>query len=114
MSKPWLKKNNEKVIEVMGAKIWLKPLTFGEARKAIKEATRINMVTRQAEVDPSLLAVLRALYQIKDWELTDEEGNKLPITLETIDNVLDEHFVSEMIQKITELDNNGVTEDEKK
>jgi P2-related tail formation protein len=113
-NKPWLKKNDEKVIEVMGAKITLKKMTFGESRKAIKEAMKINMVTKQTEVDPSLLGVLRALAQIKDWELTDENDNKLPITLDTLDNLLDENFVAELIQKINEQDQNSVSDAEKK
>lgn len=112
-NKPWLKKNDEKVIEVMGAKITLKKLSFGESRKVVKEATKFNPFANKAEVDPSLLAVLRALYQIKDWDLTDENDNKLPITLETIDN-LNEDFVAQLLQKINEHDDNGVTEEEKK
>jgi hypothetical protein len=113
-NKPWLKKNDEKTIEVMGAKITLKRMTFGESRKAIKEAMKVNMVTKQAEVDASLVGVLRALAQIKDWELTDENDQKLPITLDTLDNLLDEGFVGELIQKISEQDDNSVTETEKK
>jgi hypothetical protein len=112
-NKPWLKKNDEKVIEVMGAKITLKKLTFGESRKAVKEAMKFNPITQKAEVDPSLIGVLRALYQIKDWDLTDENDNKLPITLETLDS-LHEDFVAQLIQKISEQDDNGVTEEEKK
>lgn len=113
-NKPWLKKNDEKVIEVMGAKITLKKMSFGESRKAIAQAMKVNMVTQKAEVDASLVGVLRALAQIKDWELTDENDNKLPITLDTLDNVLDESFVGELIKAINEKDENSPTETEKK
>lgn len=113
-NKPWLKKNDEKTIEVMGAKVILKRMSFGESRQAISKAMKVNMVTQKAEVDASLVGVLRALAQIKDWELTDENDNKLPITLDTLDNVLDEDFVGELIQKINEQDDNTPTETEKK
>lgn len=114
MTKPWLKKNDEKTIEVMGAKITLKPLTFGASREAISKAMKINLETQKPEVDATLVGILRAIAQIKDWELTDEEGNKLPITLETFDNLLDENFVGELIKAIGEQDDNSVTEAEKK
>lgn len=114
MTKAWLKKNTEKTIEVMGAKIHLKTMSFGESREAIKQAMKIDVNTKKADVDASLVGVLRALYQIKDWELTDENDNKLPITLDTLDNVLDEEFVGELIDKITNLGDSGVTEPEKK
>ena len=113
-NKPWLKKNDEKTIEVMGTKVTLKRMSFGESRQAISKAMKVNMVTQKAEVDASLVGVLRALAQIKDWELTDENDNKLPITLDTLDNVLDEDFVGELIQKINEQDDNTPTETEKK
>lgn len=99
--KPWLNKKDEgKSIEVMGAKIFLKPLKYGKAREALNVALKVNTVTGQASMDSGLLATLRALYQIKDWELTDENDEKLPITLETLDEVLGEDFVQLMIQEI--------------
>jgi hypothetical protein len=113
-NKPWLKKNDEKIIEVMGAKVTLKKMSFGDSRQAISKAMKIDMNTKKADVDASLVGVLRALAQIKDWELTDENEEKLPITLDTLDNILDEEFVGELIQKINEQDENQVNETEKK
>jgi P2-related tail formation protein len=113
-NKPWLKKNEERTIEVMGAKVTLKKMSFGDSRKAINDSMNIDMNTGKAKVDASLVGVLRALYQIQDWELTDENDNKLPITLDTLDNILDEEFVGELVQKITAQDNNQVDPNEKK
>lgn len=113
-TKPWLKKqNDEKVIEVMGAQITVKKLTFGESRKAIQGAMKYNPVTKQVDIDQTLASILRTVAMIKDWNLTDENDNKLPITFETIES-LDETFVAELIQKISEVDDNGVSDDEKK
>jgi len=113
-NKPWLKKKDEnKVIEVMGAKITVKSLTFGDSRKAIQGAIKQNPVTKQVEVDQTLASVLRSIAMIADWELTDENDNKLPIDFNTIES-LDETFVSELIQKLNEVDNNEVTAEEKK
>lgn len=113
-NKPWLKKTNEREIEVMGAKISLKPLAFGDSRKAISQAMKIDMATQKTEVDASLVGILRALAQIKDWDLTDEDDNKLPITLDTLDNLLDEEFVGELIQKISEVSDSSPSDKEKK
>lgn len=112
--KPWLKKTDEKVIEVMGAKVTLKPMTWGESRKAVSQSMKVDVKTGEPDVDASLIGVLRALAQIKDWELTDENDKKLPVTLDTLDNELNEEFVSELISEINEQDDNHMNDDEKK
>jgi maltodextrin utilization protein YvdJ len=113
-NKPWLKKNDERTIEVMGCKIVLKKMTFGESRKAISGAMNMNVMTGKATVDASLAGVLRTIAQIKDWDLTDENDEKLPITLATFDNLLDEDFVGEVIKKVSDQDDNNVTAKGKK
>jgi hypothetical protein len=113
-NKPWLKKqNDEKVIEVMGAKITVKKLTFGESRKAIQGAIKYNPMSKQQEVDQTLASVLRSVAMIKDWELTDENDEKLPIDFNTFE-MLDEEFAGELIQKLNAEDDNEVTAEEKK
>lgn len=115
--KPWLaKKDTQKVIEVLGAKITLKPLKYGKAREALSLALTVNQKTNKAAVDSGLLATLRALHQIADWELTDENDEKLPINLNTLDELLDESFVQELVQEISTqgTPDSSVSEDEKK
>lgn len=112
-NKPWLKKkDSEKVIEVMGAKVTVKKLTFGESRKAIQGAIKFNPVSKQPEIDQTLASILRSVAMIKDWELTDENDEKLPITFDTFES-LDEEFAGELIQKLNEVDENEVTAEEK-
>jgi hypothetical protein len=118
MTKPWLVKKDSKetFVEVMGAKVYLKPLKYGKSREAMSIAVKVNPMTGKADMDTGLLATLRALYQIKDWELTNENDEKLPITLETLDNELSEEFVEKLIQAINlkTQGKNEVTEEEKK
>lgn len=113
--KPWLKNDTEgrKTIEVMGAKIKVRKLTFGESRKAISGAIRYNPVTKESEIDQTIAGILRSVAMIEDWELTDENDEKLPIDFNTIES-LDEEFVSELIQTMNAEDDNEVTQEEKK
>lgn len=113
-TKPWLKKKGSKVIEVMGAKVTLKPISFGDSRNAVAQCIDIDPMTKKTKVDATLLGVLRTIAQIEDWELTDDNGNKLPVTLETFDESLDENFASEIVRKVQEASDQGVTEAEKK
>lgn len=112
-NKPWLKKENDRFVNVMGAKIELKALSYGKARQAMSLATDINSHTKQVSLDSGLLSTLRTLYQIKDWDLTDDNDKKLPITLDTFDNILDEDFVNELIEKVDD-EGAGLEEAEKK
>lgn len=112
--KPWLaKKDTDKFVEIMGVKIYLKALKYGKSREALSLALKVNTTTGTASMDSGLLATLRALYQVKSWELTDENDEPLPITLATLDE-LDDDFVSLMIQAINELGGQEVTPAEKK
>ncbi|TWJ39646.1 hypothetical protein CHCC5027_3559 [Bacillus paralicheniformis] len=114
MSKPWLKKHDEKVIEVQGAKVTVKKISFKDSRNAIKAAVKVNPQTKETEADAMLLSLLRVLAMVKDWELTDENGDKLPITMHTFDHLLDEDFASELIAAVQEAFPSGATEEEKK
>lgn len=113
-NKPWLKKKvqvNE--ITVMGATIKLKPLGFGDSRKATQQAMEINFETKETKIDATLLGTLRTLYQIEDWDLTDDNDQKLPIALETLDE-LDEGFVNQLIAEVQQASVSQVSADEKK
>ncbi|QFG05169.1 tail assembly chaperone [Bacillus phage 019DV002] len=112
-NKPWLKKKTNREITVMGAKIQLKNLSFGEARRAISGGVKINK-DGTPDVDVTMLQAKRSLAVIADWDLTDENDVKLPIDLDTLDN-LDESFASELIQEVTAaISADELSEDEKK
>lgn len=114
MSKPWLKKHETKVIEVEGAKVTVKKISYKDSRNAIKEAIKLNPKTKETEADAILLSTLRTIAMIEDWELTDENGDKLPINLHTFDNLLDDEFASLLVGAVQEAFPQGVTEEEKK
>jgi hypothetical protein len=110
--KPWLKKQETYKLNVMGATIEIRKLTFGEAKQLQKFYMGENGVK---EIDLIEYQLKRLFKSIVDWDLTDEEGNKLPITLETLEN-LDEGFVSELIQAFWDFSekNNHISEAKKK
>jgi hypothetical protein len=113
-NKPWLKSNEgEEVIEVMGAKVTLKPFTYGMSRRATQASMKVDPFTRKVEMDAGLMGLLRTLYRIKDWDITDENDEKLPISLDTLD-MLSEEFVNELLQKANVAEDIAVTESEKK
>lgn len=101
-NKPWLRKKQAvEFVEVMGVKVFLKALTYGKSRQATSLAMKIDYNTQEIDMDANLLALLRAIYQISSWELVDDKDKPLPITLKTFDDILDEEFVNELIQKIS-------------
>ena len=112
--KPWLKKTDENEIEVLGSKIVLKKISFGASRSAVNASVKIDPKTQKTDVDATLLSVLRTIGQIKDWDLTDENDEKLPINLNTFDEVLDEEYASKIIEAVQKHTEPGVTEKEKK
>jgi len=113
-NKPWLKKDNDtKEIIVMGAKLEIRKLTFGESRKSINGAFRHNPITKQNELDQTLAGILRSIKMIVSWELTDENDKELPIDIGTFD-MLDEEFVSELVQVMNTEDESELDEKEKK
>lgn len=112
--KPWLKKErNDEVVEVMGAKIVLKALSYGKAREAVALAMKLDMQSGQMDMDATLLAALRALYQIKEWDLTDEKDKPIPVTLKQLDD-MDPDFVNELVKVIGEVGQPTVDALEKK
>ncbi|WPF64876.1 hypothetical protein FBHYGVHD_CDS0029 [Staphylococcus phage MVC_VPHSA1] len=113
MAKAWLRKEKTDVIEVMGATIELRNLSFGETRTIVGEST--TQKGKAVFTDNTKVGILRVIKAIKSWDVTDENENVLPLELNTFDNILDEEFVAEVILKVNEfLDGKAVTEQEKK
>lgn len=112
--KSYLKSKEVKVLTIEGEKISVKKIAFGETRKAMTIATIVDNKTKTASVDSGLVAVLRTIYAITDWDLVGEDGEKLPIDLDTFDNVLDEEFVGSIIQEVNDfLGDEGLKDAEK-
>lgn len=113
-TKPWLRKKESDFVELHGVKIHYKKLSFGDSRKIAEQATTFDKQGRPVKNDMSLAMTLQVVKSITDWELTDEAGEKLPISLDTFDNELDPDFVGEIVQAVHGKIDAGVTEGEKK
>lgn len=99
---PWLQDNTLKTANVNGVRITYKNLLFGEDRRIQNEAIKYDPKTgKPSGVDVTLMGVAQAVARIVDWELTDTEGNKLPISVETFDNVLDGEWATDIIAAVT-------------
>jgi hypothetical protein len=113
----YLRKEEVQVIEVMGQKIKIAPLSYGK-RKAIQTSfMKMNPRTLDMEVDNENLFKMDDtlhLNKIKDWDLLDEDNNKLPITMHTIEELLEPSFVTALFAEINKVLPETVTEDEKK
>ena len=100
--------------EIMGHKITFKTLTWGAKQAALREATKWTRGTGGAlepDIDPWTLNDLLLIGSIEDWDIQDESGQPVPLTLEGIRSlrpVLAEMLIAEM-QAF-----NGITEEERK
>lgn len=111
---PWLQDNSLKTTEVNGVRITYKNLAFGEDRRIQNEAVKYDSKTgKPSGVDITLMGVATAVAKIVDWELTDGDGEKLPISVETFDNVLNGEWATDIIDAVNN-DNKKVTEEKKK
>lgn len=113
-AKPWLMKKEQNFIELYGCKIHYKTLSYGESRKIAEQCTTFDKMGRPVKNDLSLAMTLQVIGGITEWEITDEAGEVLPITLDTFDNELDPNFVGEIIEALHAKVDKGVTEKEKK
>lgn len=113
----YLRKEEVKEIEVMGQKIKIAPLSYGK-RKAIQTSfMKMNPRTLMMEVDNENLFKMDDtlhLNKIKDWDLLDENNNKLPIEMHTIEELLDPDFVNALFAEINKVFPESVPEEEKK
>ncbi|PEM30158.1 hypothetical protein [Bacillus wiedmannii] len=98
---PWLNKQETKTIPVEGVRVTYKTLSFGEQRKAQSEALVVGP-NGKPKLDFGLIGVLQTVAAIVEWDFTDEDGNKLPISLHTFDEVLDPEFGGKIIQAVSE------------
>lgn len=110
---PWLNKQETKTTDVEGVRITYKTLSFGDQRKAQKDALTVGP-NGKPTIDFGLIGVLQTVAAIIDWDFTDEDGEKLPITLHTFDEVLSPEFGGKIINSISNEVTTDVSTDKKK
>lgn len=113
----YLRKVEIKEIEVMGQKIKLAPLSYGQRKTIQTGFMKMNPKTFVMEVDNENLFKMDDtlhLAKIKDWDLLDENSNKLPINMHTVEELLDPDFVKALFEAISKELPEMLSDDEKK
>ena len=110
---PWLNKQETKTIEVEGVRVTYKTLSFGEQRKAQSEALVVGQ-DGKPKIDFGLIGVLQTVSAIVDWDFTNEDSSKLPISLHTFDEILDPEFGGKIIAAVSEQVTTDVGTEKKK
>ena len=101
--------------EIMGHRLVFRTWNYGMKQKALREATswkRDGSGVLEPDVDPWVLNDMMLLQTLVEWDLTDESGQPLPITLENIHALEPPELVEAMIAKTQRI--NGVTGEERK
>lgn len=102
-------------VEIMGHSLVFRTWTYGMKQQALRKATRWEREPggdMEPDVDPWALNDMMLLQTLVKWDLEDENGNPLPITLEAIHGVEPPELVEEMIAFTQRI--NGVTVEERK
>ncbi len=100
---------------IRGHRLVFMTWTYGMKQTALREATswrRAGPGELQPDVDPWKLNDVMLLQTLVGWDLVDEAGAPLPITLENIHAVEPPELVEEMIAYTQRI--NGVTVEERK
>jgi hypothetical protein len=101
-------------VEIRGHRLAFKTWTYGMKQEALRKATRWEKVGAelQPDVDPWTLNDLMLVQCLIEWDLVDEGGQPLPVTLDVIHGLEPPELVEEMIAYCQRV--NGVTVDERK
>ncbi|MCK4439239.1 hypothetical protein KAV47_09190 [Candidatus Bathyarchaeota archaeon] len=101
--------------EIRGHCLVFRTWTYGMKQEALREATswsRSGDGSLQPDIDPWKLNDLMLVQTLVEWDLVDEDGKPLPITLESIHSMEPPELVEEMIAFTQRI--NGVTREERK
>jgi hypothetical protein len=100
---------------IRGHRLVFRTWTYGMKQRALKESTiwkRSGPGDLQPDIDPWKLNDLMLVQTLVEWDLVDEDGQPLPITIESIHSVEPPELVEEMIAFTQRI--NGVTVEERK
>jgi len=101
--------------EIMGHRLVFRTWTYGEKQdvlRRIMKRKRAPTGEETIEIDPFDLNDQMLLATLIEWDLKDEKGQPLPITLESIRGISPPELVEQMIAFTQRL--NGVGEEDRK
>jgi hypothetical protein len=100
--------------EIRGHRLVFRTWTYGMKQAALREATswKRDAGGLQPDVDPWRLNDTMLVKTLVEWDLVDEAGQPLPITLDSIHSIEPPELVEEMIAFTQRI--NGVTLGERK
>ena len=102
--------------EILGHRLVFCTWTYGEKQDVLRRIMKRvrNHVTGQEEIqiDPFDLNDQMLLKTLVEWDLKDDDGNPLPITLENLHGIEPPELVEQMIAFTQRL--NSVSEDDRK
>ncbi len=102
-------------IEIMGHRLVFRTWNWGMKQDALKKSTKWKRGPGgelEPDVDPWLLNDVMLQQTLVEWDLKDEQGQPLPITLESIRSVEPPELVEAMIAETQKI--NGVKVEERK
>ena len=102
-------------IEIKGHHLVFRTWNWGMKQEALRKATkwvRDPSGGLQPDVDPWLLNDVMLLQTLVEWDLRDEHGQPLPITLENLRSIEPPELVEQMIAYTQRI--NGVSVEERK
>ena len=100
---------------IRGHRLIFRTWTYGMKQQTLREATswrRMGPGELQPDIDPWKLNDLMLVQTLVEWDLVDEAGQPLPITIESIHSIEPPELVEDMIAYTQKL--NGVTREERK
>lgn len=100
---------------IMDHRLVFRTWTYGMKQQALREATKWKRGTEgelQPEVDPWILNDQMLIQTLLEWDLVDESGQPLPISIESLRDIEPPELVEEMIAYTQSI--NGVTVEERK
>lgn len=80
--------------------MWRPKARYGEMKQATQQAVSVDTRTESAEFNPTAYTDYAILAHIESWNLDGEDGEPLPLTVESLD-LLDEEDMNLLLGKLS-------------
>ena len=102
-------------VEIRGHRVVFRTWNYGMKQEALRKATKWVRGPHgdlQPDIDPWVLNDMMLVQTVVEWDLKDDDGQPLPITLENIHRTEPPELVEAMIAETQRI--NGVSVEERK